>query len=171
MPGGARPGIGGDMTEAHAADGPTGIGGWLILPVIGLAGTILLTIVNLFLAMRDVDGATVSLLSTDYKDVLVMMALSLIFGICLIAYAIYCLRLIFTQDSRTPARMVAFYIMLAAITVIEAGSLYHMANRFGQPDLAEGAGTDVLRAVVFCAIWIPYFKTSKRVRNTFGNNA
>jgi hypothetical protein len=45
-----------DFGSGRAASGPSGIGGWLILPIIGFVATILLTGHNLWTSLETFDG-------------------------------------------------------------------------------------------------------------------
>jgi hypothetical protein len=45
-----------NLANDPALTGPSGIGGWLILPIIGFIGPIVLTLVNLSQALKEIDG-------------------------------------------------------------------------------------------------------------------
>lgn len=147
--------------------GPRGIGGWLILPILGLAFTILMTTINLIQGFGTFTGETYEVLRNQFPDILAAVVVSTVAGIGCIVLAVYCLWLIFNHDHRTPKWMVAFYLVILVVTLFETALTYHMADSFQDPSMTEGVGRDVMRAIVGSAIWIPYFNASKRVKNTF----
>ena len=74
-------------------EGPKGIGGWLILPLIHLFGTVILTVINLAMALQYWDGLV--LLATGRADPSVQwMALptlaSLVSGVAVIGFLFMC---------------------------------------------------------------------------------
>jgi hypothetical protein len=90
-------------SEYAAADsrrGPKGIGGWLILPLIHLFGTVVLTVINLAMTLQYWDGLV--LLATGRADPSVQwMALptlaSLVSGVAVIGFALYVLTQFFRR--------------------------------------------------------------------------
>lgn len=151
----------------QAMDGPRGIGGWLILPIIGLGLTILVTGYNLLTGVSSYTGEVFELLKSRFPDVLTLMVISTVFGVVCIGLAVWCLKLIFAEDHRTPTMMTTFYIVVAVMTLFETYALSVMADRFLQPSMAEGAMCQLVQGILPLAIWIPYFRVSKRVKNTF----
>lgn len=159
-----------DQTHAPVASQqpePHGIGGWLILPIIGLVLTILITAYNLLSGIASLQGDVAETLRTQFRDVLLLMYISTALGVICIGLAIYCLKLIKDHDRRTPRTMTVFYVVVVGMTIFEAYALSYMAGQFQDPSLTDGMARDVIRSIVACAIWIPYFHVSKRVKNTF----
>jgi len=65
-----------------------------------------------------------------------------------------------------PRLVIIFLLANLAFVIVD----YFLAMRIplvaSMPD--ESTPTQIARPAVSCAIWIPYFLRSKRVRNTFG---
>ncbi len=117
-----------------------GIGGWLILPIIGL-------FLSIFFILYD-------LLSTNsqYQFNAYIGILSSI-DVGLLIFTVTCLILIFNKKKSAPKFVIAFYIT----NIILQGTVAFLINDY----------SGVTRTVIAGAIWIPYFIKSERVKNTF----
>jgi Protein of unknown function (DUF2569) len=151
-----------------AGTGPKGIGGWLILPIIGLSGTIILTLVNFWGVITQWEGIQLILQGGTDKlaSLRFPLGLSMVMGITIIALAVLCLYRIFTYSPSVPKLMTFFYIWLGAATlgdVIADKMISSIANTPEDPSNL----TSLLRVAIAAAIWIPYFRMSKRAANTF----
>lgn len=151
--------------------GPEGIGGWLLLPLLGL----IVTPVRVGYAMyRDIIPAFAPEVwdalttpgSPDYhpawSGLLWFEALGNAFIILLALAALYHF---VTRSRRTPI----LYIALLAFTLLFITGDWLLAEQIpfvaGEPD--EAANRELVNSAVRAAIWIPYFIFSSRVRNTF----
>ena len=152
--------------EGPTADGPVGIGGWLILPIIGLALTIVLTAVNLAVNVPAFTPDVVAELFATRPALLAFALASLLMGAGVLAFAAWNLVLMFRRSARLPGAMQVFYGVLVAVAVIEAVGMAGYPLVYSDADRGQ-AIRDVVRSVISAAIWIPYFRVSKRVRNTF----
>ena len=146
---------------AKADPGPSGIGGWLILPAIGLPFGILRGLKELsesLSLLRDDDFDALeaelpgigSLVTFEIVGVAVLVAAYL--GVAILFYA---------QKRATPHVMIGvlfLQLLLVGVSTLWASSIL--------PDQQLPPG-GAFGAIVAAAIWIPYFLTSVRVRNTF----
>jgi hypothetical protein len=158
-------------TAAAIAEGPKGLGGWLILPIIHLFGTLGLTSYNLFGIVENWEGFVALLtgqVDPNYRTLVWVVLFSLVAGVAIVVFALYLLVLLFQKKRALPRLMVWFYFVLLGVTLIESGMVLQNPQQWTMADLSEARKS--LGQVVFNAvIWIPYFLRSKRVRATFVN--
>jgi hypothetical protein len=150
---------------------PRGIGGWLILPLLGLILTPLLV---LFTMVKDL----LPVFSSDIWPVLTtpgsaayhpLWAVAIIFevaaNIATICFAIVLLVMFRAKRRQVPKLMVVWYAALLGVQVVDAILIAQIPA--ARDAIDAGDYRDLFRALVFCAVWIPYFLISKRVKNTF----
>ena len=135
-----------------------GIGGWLVLPAIGLVLGIIIAIISIvisFSMFSDVSRAGYGGLYT--LEILVA------FGFFI--FLIYNATRFFGKKINAPFMMIAFMVANVAIS----GLLLVIDLSAGAEMFAVENGKGLLRGIISAAIWIPYFRVSKRVKATFIN--
>ncbi|MBL8257814.1 MAG: DUF2569 domain-containing protein [Pseudoxanthomonas mexicana] len=158
-------------TREERNRGPEGLGGWLILPMIGLALTVL-KILGYFgnqVAPMVADG-TYDLLTTPGSELYHPLWLPLLLlegggnGVLLVM-ALVAICLYFMRSRWFPRMHITFMLTNAVLLLV----LFFFGAKI--PALMEAhdvqAVSDMTRGLVGAAIWVPYMLTSKRVRNTF----
>jgi hypothetical protein len=159
------------VTDARPVSdtGPRGFGGWLILPTLGFAGTIALTLVNLAQAAMSWDGlvAIFSAQAGALAGAKFPVAGSFVAGCLVIASAACCLYMIFFKKRAIIRFATAHYLILAAAGLFEWWGTGVLEQAIPDMPHDPAAVRDGIRGIVIAAIWIPYFYLSKRVRNTF----
>lgn len=159
-------------SEAIATvDGPTGLGGWLILPIIHLIATVLLNGYTVFDLMRDWSvfvAVVTGQVDPDIRWVIWPARLSLVLSAMLVAFALYLLVILFRKKRELPQLMVWFYLASLGATLIVSGSMLQDPQHWTSTDLSE-ARKSLGQSVFAAVIWIPYFLRSKRVQATFVN--
>lgn len=149
---------------------PEGIGGWLILPLIGLVITpfrmVYLVISTMATALTPevlsyFDSPDSAFYSPLYKP--------LVFGEILVnmfigAAAVVLLVLLFTKKKIFPMLMVVYLAFNACFTIIDV-----ILAKMAVPQIALSGEImrPVITSVLAACIWIPYFLMSERVKNTF----
>ena len=136
---------------------PVGIGGWLILPAIGL-------VVSLVLSARALWGM-LSLMGSSALPSKLAQALPFLFflGAAFSVLQVVVAVSFFNKKAGTPNLMVVYLLANVAVAILTAVLLGEAGAR------TSGAEREIGRAVAVAAIWIPYFRVSRRVKATFVN--
>jgi len=133
-----------------------GIGGWLILPAIGLILGPVVSVVGLIAAMAFFSEIT----ATGHGD---LFAFELVLEAGFVVFTIYVATRFFAKKSDAPSIFIALQVAGVMVSlmllVIELGA--------GADEFAVESGKHLVRGVIGAAIWIPYFMGSKRVKATF----
>ncbi len=141
------------------------IGGWLVLIAIGLIITPFRIIYQLFFTTTFYDEITwLSGWRLGNYTLLGLTVFELVYNIAIVIFAILLIVLFFERRSSLPKLIIIYFWMNVAISVVDAiiGFAY-------LTDTAERNETykTLFRNLIAAAIWIPYFHTSTRVRETF----
>jgi hypothetical protein len=133
-----------------------GIGGWLILPAIGLVLGAIVSVVSLIASL---------LLFSDVADAGYggLYALEILVELGLLIFLIYAATRFFGKRRNAPSTVIA--LMIAGI--VASGLLLVIELGAGAEEFAIESGKVLVRGVIGAAIWIPYFRVSKRVKATF----
>lgn len=155
----------------EAAQEKKGIGGWLILPVIGL---IVLPLRLAYSLMTDF----LPIFQQGYWELLTvpgtdayhplwgpLLTFEIVGNVFFIVFALVLLYLVFTKHPRTPGLFIAF---LATNLAFVTGDFFaaNLIPAVAAQDDAESV-KELARTAIGAMIWIPYFLKSERVRNTF----
>ena len=153
------------------SEGPRGIGGWLILPMIGLFVFPVRVAISLVTDYAPLfQGGIWGNLTTPGSEVYHPLWAPVIIGeiFCNVGFLLFAaalLYLLFARSHRFPRAFIAFALANLAFIVGDAVIAWQI------PAVAarglEGVGAETARAAVVAAIWVPYMLVSKRVRNTF----
>jgi len=148
-----------------------GVGGWLILVTIGLVVTpIRLLVLVLGTYLPIFTGDAWSLLTTPgtaaYNPLWKPMLLFELFGNAVFfLWSLALLVLLFGHKRIFPKLMIAFYLanfLFVGIDFLAASGIPAVAAKDDGSSLGE-----LIRSIVVCAIWVPYFLQSERVKQTF----
>lgn len=160
-----------ESARVEVAAGPRGIGGWLILPLLGL----ILTPFRIgFQTANDVlpalQPATWNALTTPgSKAYHPLWAPAIVFELAanslLILFSLVLLWLFFRKSRRTPMLMIVWLLAIIAAQAIDLVFVNQIPAVAALPD-TEGI-RNLARSAGGAAIWVPYFLVSRRVKNTF----
>lgn len=160
-----------EQAEASAAESSKevkGIGGWLLLPAIGAVINPLQTgygfWTGLLMPMRD-RWTSIFDPSLPQFNLLAaaFIAYELVVNIVLIAFGGWLMWNFFCKSKRTPG-LYCWYIVFCTVALIADSAI---AMRHFPASVDIDVRSKIARLLMVCAIWIPYFLTSKRVKNTF----
>ena len=154
---------------------PWGLGGWLVLPIIGLFLTIVTSVVTTFRSILPTfESGTWSYLTTPGTDLYDSLwgpffMFDIFVTAVMIVFPVFLLILLFQKKRLLPRLIIWFYAFDVFALLVESMGLLSFSA-----DLRQVAGwstssivRDLLEGLLAPAIWIPYFLLSKRVRNTF----
>jgi hypothetical protein len=156
---------------ADINSGPKGIGGWLIVPIIGFILVILLTFTNLMKSFSPDGIAGLRAIFTATPGPLTALqiptALSLLSGVLVIVSAAYCLFLISSKDYKIVKFAPWHYIVLASAGLLDLWGGIAISTAVPTIPLDKEYFKGAMQGIAAAMIWIPYFRLSRRVQNTF----
>ncbi|TPE45573.1 DUF3857 domain-containing protein [Pontibacter mangrovi] len=143
------------------------IGGWVVVPLIGLFLSPLGILASLFSSGAFNSNLWQGLLDANsgaYSPGLAgLVLLECIMNVAFLVYNVLLLRLYFKRRTSVPKLMIIFYGSSLAFILLELLIAYAFSV-----NLPGGTvGTSLLRSMVAACVWIPYFLISSRVKCTF----
>ena len=142
-----------------------GIGGWLILPAIGLALAPFICLRPIFADLSLLTGGGHPDLFASHPSLTALLIFEIIINFAFLMAAI-CLNILFYMKKRIlPKCIIAMY---AAQCVFILADHLAATTVFPSVNLSSGLIT-VVRSFLVAAVWIPYFLNSVRVEQTFVN--
>lgn len=155
----------------HAKSGPVGLGGWLLLPMIGMALSPILMLRSLFSEIMPIfqDGTFDAVTTPSHPAYHHLWApliyMEVIGNAVLIVLALTALVLIAIKSRLARRFAIIWFAAAAGFTTVD----FFASDMI--PALADVDDTESLkimvRACFSACIWIPYFLVSKRVKATF----
>ena len=151
--------------------GPKGLGGWLIVVAIGLVVSCIRIPVESWQIFGSIlsDGSWEVLTTpgTEYYHPLwgPFLIFEMLGNALTVLMGMVALYLFFTKSKRFPKWYIWYLSINVGFLLLDSmlGNLIPAVR-----DAADsGAMKELFRSIVSAAIWIPYMKISKRVRNTF----
>ncbi|GAB1437850.1 hypothetical protein MASR2M36_05910 [Providencia sp.] len=146
-----------------------GIAGWLILPMLGI-------VLSLIILPFSIYGQNVQVL--EYWDELTnplsnsfiplfkeLIYFELLGNVILYAILLFLCYVFFTKKKLT----IRVYIFFQLFSLVLTTSDIILASVLLDLDVDASDIRDIFRALIGCAVWIPYFLVSRRVKNTFVN--
>lgn len=157
---------------APTITGPIGIGGWLIFPIIGFFGAIILTAKNLLEGFNEdnLEGLKIIFSSSAENSLASLqfpIILSTIAGCFIIISGGLCLYLIFTKKHSIIKFATAHYIILLIAGLIDLWGGIEVKTAIPDTPLENEVIKGAFQGIIAALVWIPYFNFSKRVKNTF----
>lgn len=135
-----------------------GIKGWLILPAIGLVLGPVISIVSLVLSANMFNDVSRAGYGEIYAFFILVEAIILIF-------VLYTAVRFFGKKANAPSAFITMLtVQICLVLICLAAAVVSDAEAF----IIE-YGKAALKVIIAAAIWIPYFKRSKRVKATFVN--
>lgn len=154
----------GDYTSAAQPRGPRGIGGWLILPAIGLVLGPLVHVISILISMAALAGPDMAAIEAKFPGIRLAILGEIAATVVLLLFQLFTAVMFFMKKAMAPKLMIALYALNLFLAVIFAMWTTSVLGKL-EPDTAK----DTTRAIIVACIWIPYFLVSRRVKATFVN--
>ena len=147
------------MTQAAISqDEPSGIGGWLILPAIGIVVAPIqfaMNVLDYFPKFELLQPGTLVHTMTMF-EILAWIGFAILATTTAVQF--------FTRKKNAPK---LYRALLLGQLLFVVGAYWAAAILFDAPMFDVDAGIAIVMLLAACLIWIPYFLYSVRVRNTF----
>ncbi len=150
---------GGDYCEACENKAFKKIGGWLYLPALGL---LVALVVSIF-AINNTARALLEFSSSFTSRGLVVIYFELFGFIGQFLLTVYVGSLFLRKKCKLPLT----YIIFLLYGVVFVGMDIWLAKALMNLPFGYDDARSLIRAIVACCIWIPYFRVSTRVKRTF----
>ncbi|MFN8335138.1 MAG: DUF3857 domain-containing protein [Cyclobacteriaceae bacterium] len=140
----------------------TSIGGWLILPAIGLCISPFRDVYTLVQAENNFfnGGIWTALYTSGQHGLLLLLTLELTYNILSLFFTGLLIMLFFQRRTSLPRLIIFFYAISLGITVFDEVAVLLIS---GEPVTSS----EIIKPAVAATIWIPYFAFSQRVKETF----
>lgn len=151
---------------------PRGLGGWLVLPALGLIVTPFRIGFQFYRDMLpalelETWNALTNSSSAAYHALWgPLIIFEVIASLAFFAFTLLLLWLFFHKSNRVPKLFIIWLVLNAVIQIIDLVFASQIPVVASQPTDPESV-KDITRSIFGAAIWIPYFLKSKRVKNTF----
>lgn len=142
----------------------TPIGGWLILPAIGVCIAPLGIIYMLINADNNFfnSGVWMGFYEANQTGLLLVLVFELAYNVIALFFAGLLIIHFFQRRTSLPKLIIAFHLVSLAVTVIDAVAISLLTE-----ESFSSLARDIVRNSVAAAIWVPYFSVSQRVKETF----
>lgn len=162
-----------EKNQVMAPLGVSGLGGWLILVQIGLYVTIIGGFTSIFTTFIPSFQPDVREIFTtpgsEYYHPLwgPLLLFEAAYGVLLLLFAAVLLVCFYMKKSFVPRFFIWLYASNLILTIADSALLQIIDNATGVLGGGTSTYSDIIRSAITCAIWIPYFRKSERVANTF----
>lgn len=157
----------------HLPLGVSGLGGWLVLPHIGLYGTILASCLIFFQSIVSINSDAWWVLTSTHSPYYhplwaTVLIYETIYSFAIAVFSTFILVNFYRKKSMVPRLMIIFLSVSLMSNIIDYLLVIQIPLA---EEMDKGTRTlkAIMRSVLGCIIWIPYFLNSVRVRNTFVN--
>ena len=151
----------------YAEDKP--IGGWLILPTIGISLTPIVLILQLVQGGFFSKATWMSIMSLESNNVLIaaVFASEIVYNFLLLVFSVFLIILIYKRRTSAPKLVVFFYVANFAFPIIDHLAIVSLGPELLSPEDTSSTIGQSARQFIGAAIWIPYFLIAERVKSTF----
>lgn len=158
----------GDTDRPIDGIGPVGLGGWLVLPFLGILLTATLTVVQL-IAYKDIGAAWPYLTAGQAAFIVGDLVGCGVIGIVAPIGLVY---FFFKRSELFPGLYIVWAIALPIFLILETwlyGVFLAALMDPGEQAFDSETVRDITKSAISAAIWVTYMNRSRRVANTFVN--
>lgn len=149
----------------YAEDTP--IGGWLILPAIGLILTPFRMVFQLVNSEFFSNAVWVGLGTMEHAlQLKLLVATELVVNGFLIVFSVFVIFQFFQRRTSVIKLVTVFYIANIVVQVVDVFFTVFYLGEMAEVEMRESV-LGIFRVIVAAAIWIPYFNISERAKSTF----
>ena len=164
----------------EVTSGPKGIGGWLLLPAIGVSITPIFGVVGLFTALSS--PLTLNLFALISHGLLGIFSAifglyEILFKLLIVVASAFLFYLFFTERYIFPKFYILCTVLSIFLSFFEIGFIYILTKYIDIPgttsqDISKEISSEISNTIILilpAMIWFSYFSNSRRVKNTFTN--
>ncbi|MGG4454888.1 DUF2569 domain-containing protein [Brevibacillus porteri] len=159
------------QTEATVTK-PTGLGGWLIWPTIIVVFSplsLLASVIGIFQDHAEAMEGLAPFMEQSLSLTLYYYG-NILLEIGLLAFSLFLLVFYFQKKNRAPHLFIGLILCYITLNMIDLLAWASFDSLFGDTiQFVTQSRLSLLRTCITAMIWIPYFRLSKRVKNTFVN--
>ncbi|TVX93598.1 DUF2569 domain-containing protein [Paenibacillus agilis] len=142
-----------------------GLGGWLVVVQIMIYLNLVLIPIGLLALMSDTMQEQMEYIKLAFPEYMWLIWFGTVFSIIMIVVLIWALICMYRKKKIFPKLMIAINIATFVVDFLEPIAIISLMNTNGDFEIWK----DTIRSGIYCAIIIPYFLKSTRVKNTFVN--
>lgn len=153
--------------------GISGLGGWLVLVQIGLYGTIITQLLQLFQGSFTAFDAEFWNTFTSSDSELYhplwgfIIVFETVFSVGFVLFSAYILINFYGKKAIVPTLIIILYCADPIFKIIDYVLLYQIPSAREVGEINSNSIRNIIRSVLTSAIWCAYFMKSERVHNTF----
>jgi hypothetical protein len=150
----------------------TGIGGWLVLPAIGIIIRPLIALFGVFACLAFFGGAQNIIAAIGlnaYQQLKPIVGFELLGNLFMIGFCAYVAVMFFGKKKSAPKLYTAMLFAQVIFVTIDALLMNFLYPATGQASGPNSEASSLASAFIAAGIWASYFNKSVRVKNTFVN--
>lgn len=146
------------------------IGGWLILPAIGITITPLVLLIQIVSQGHFNQNSWSALFNHESGESVLLMSMfgaEIVYNFLLLTFSILLLVLFYQRRTNVPILITIFYIINIVGPLVDLFIINQIIPNYLTASETKGIYRTLVQSIIAAAIWIPYFNISERAKNTF----
>ena len=146
------------------------IGGWLILPAIGITITPLVLLIQIISQGHFNQNSWLGLLNHESGESVLLISMfgaEIIYNFLLFVFSILLLVLFYQRRTNVPILITIFYIISIVAPLVDLLIINQIIPNYLTTSETSATYKSLVQSIISAAIWIPYFNISERAKNTF----